>query len=108
MPLLSDILPTLLLFFASRATAMGMSPFAVAFFAASYDKRIAYIGILSALIGIATSRGVSEVPKYLIALTLYWLFSRLFKKKGLLLRSIVDRIVYEKSSGTMYFDFFVS
>ena len=30
------------------------------------------------------------------------------EKKGLLLRSIVDRIVYEKSSGTMYFDFFVS
>lgn len=28
--------------------------------------------------------------------------------KGLLLRSIVDRIVYEKASGTMYFDFFVS
>ena len=27
------------------------------------------------------------------------------EKKGLLLRSIVDRIVYEKSSGTMYFDF---
>lgn len=30
------------------------------------------------------------------------------EKKGLLLRSIVDRIVYEKASGTMYFDFFVS
>ena len=88
MPLLSDMLPTLLLFFASRATAMGMSPFAVAFFAASYDKRIAYIGILSALIGIATSRGVSEVPKYLIALTLYWLFSRLFKKKSTVIDSV--------------------
>ena len=70
MPVLSDAFPTILLFFASRATAIGISPFAVAFFAAAYDKRIAYIGILSTLIGIATSRGVSEVPKYLIALTL--------------------------------------
>lgn len=30
------------------------------------------------------------------------------EKKGLLLRSIVDRIVYDGASGTMYFDFFVS
>ena len=28
--------------------------------------------------------------------------------KGLLLRSIVDSIVYNKDSGTMFFDFFVS
>lgn len=30
------------------------------------------------------------------------------EKKGLLIRSIVDRIVYDSTSGTMYFEFFVS
>ncbi len=92
-PRFADFLPTILLILASRSDAMGMYPFAAAFFAAAYDKRIAYIGILAASIGIATSAGISAVPKYLMALTGYWLFTKIFRKRTTVFCSIATGIV---------------
>lgn len=87
-PRLDDLMPSLLLILASRASALGMFPFGIAFFAASFDKSVAYIGILSVCIGLATSAGVTVFPKYLIALIAYWLFSRMYRKKDDVISSI--------------------
>lgn len=100
-PFASDVLPTILLLFASRATVMGISPFAAAFFAAAYDKRIAYIGIISSLIGIATSAGIAEIPKYLIILTAYWLFSGFIKKHNLVAGSLATAVSVIAGGGVM-------
>lgn len=68
-PLKSDIIPTLLIFMVSRATVMGMSPFAAAFFGAVYDMRIAYMGIAASLMGMAFSAaGTESIPKYIITM----------------------------------------
>ena len=88
LPGLRDILPTVLVLLASRANALGMYPFAVAFFAAAYDKNIAYIGILASVIGVATSAGVSAVPKYFLALIIYWLFDKLYRRDNVTVKSV--------------------
>lgn len=79
-PRLDDIVPALLLMLAARAPALGVYPFGIAFFAAAFDKSVAYIGIASACIGLMTSSGFSAIPKYIIAYTAYWLFTRIYKK----------------------------
>lgn len=84
----SDIVPTLFLFLVSRSGVMGMYPFAAAFFAAVYDKKIAYMGIVTACIAVASSAGVAAVPKYMIILTAYWLFTKLFKNKNNVIASV--------------------
>lgn len=102
MPRMADIIPTLFLALASRATVMGMAPFAVAFFAAVYDKKIAYVGICTALVGIATSVvGISEIPKYLIVLTAYWLYSRLGNKKNMIIDSVATAVSVMLGGGVM-------
>lgn len=100
-PFISDMLPTVLLLFASRATVMGMSPFAAAFFAAAYDKRIAYIGIISSLIGIATSAGIAQVPKYLIVLIASWLLSGFIKKQSTVAGSVATAASVIAGGGVM-------
>ncbi len=81
-PRLDDITPSLMLLLASRASAIGMYPFGLAFFAAVYDKQTAYLGIAAAGLGIISRAGAAALPKYLIALILFWLFSRMYKKAG--------------------------
>lgn len=106
-PLKNDVIPTLLLAFISRAAVMGMSPFAAAFFAAVYDKRIAYIGIAAALVGIAFSPlGAVQVPKYLIIFTAYWLFSRIIKKRSVAINSAAVGIAVLFGGGVMFFSGF--
>lgn len=87
-PRLADILPTVILIFTARSSAMGMYPFALAYFAAVYDKRIAYIGIASAAVAIAGTAGVSVVPKYVFMLVAYWLFSMIAKNENTAVRSM--------------------
>lgn len=81
LPRLNDIAPSVLLILASRASAIGMLPFGIAFFAAVYDKSAAYIGIAAVCIGTASTAGAAAIPKYLIALIVFWLFTRMYKKK---------------------------
>ena len=80
-PRLNDIMPSFLMILAARASALGVFPFGVAFFAASFDKSVAYIGIAAACAGIAMSSGLAALPKYMIALTAYWLFTRIYRKR---------------------------
>lgn len=89
-PVPNDIMPSLMLILASRAEAMGMLPFGIAFFAASYDKSIAYIGLAAMCIGVITTAGAAAVPKYLIALIVYWLFIKIYKKEDDVIRSIAS------------------
>lgn len=103
-PILSDLIPTLLIILCSRSEVMGTSPFAAAFFAAAYDKRIAYIGICASLIGIGTSSlGFSQIPKYLIILTAYWLFCKLWKKENTITNSIAVGASVIAGGGVMLF-----
>ena len=44
-PAIKDIAGGVFMLLASRASVMGMFPFGTAFFAAGFDKGIAYIGI---------------------------------------------------------------
>lgn len=88
LPRMSDILPTVLMILASRSNALGMYPFAIAFFAAVYNKDIAYIGILASLVGIATSAGLEALPKYFLALIMYWLFDKIYRHDNVTVKSI--------------------
>ena len=45
-PRLNDIMPSLMMILAARASALGVFPFGAAFFAASFDKSVAYVGII--------------------------------------------------------------
>ncbi len=92
LPGLRDVLPTVLVLLASRANALGMYPFAVAFFAAVYDKNIAYMGILASVIGIATSAGITAVPKYFLALIMYWLFDKLYRHNNVTVKSVASGV----------------
>ncbi len=89
-PVFNDIMPSLMLILASRATAMGMLPFGIAFFAACFDKSVAYIGLAAVCIGVITAAGAAAVPKYLTALIIYWLFIKIYKKEDEVVRSIAS------------------
>lgn len=102
-PRLDDIMPTLLLILASRASALGVYPFGLAFFAASFDKSIAYMGIASACIGLMTSNGFSMIPKYIIAYTAYWLFTRIYRKHEDVICSIACGSAVLLGGGVMLF-----
>ncbi len=80
-PGVKDILPSVILLLAARASVMGVMPFGVAMFAATFDKRIAYIGIAAVCAGVYTSAGVGAIAKYLIALLVYWMFIKLYRGK---------------------------
>lgn len=88
LPKLGDVLPTVLIILVSRSDVLGMHPFATAFFAAVFDKNIAYIGILASLMGIASSAGLSAVPQYSIALIMYWLFDKLYRRDNITIKSV--------------------
>jgi stage II sporulation protein E len=83
-PKQGDVFPSLFLLLASRASVLGMFPFAVAMFAATYDKTAAYLGVLTLSIGLLTAGAGITAVKYAAAALLYWLYTRLdFPQKGL-------------------------
>lgn len=86
-PALNDITPIILLVLSSRAGTLGMFPFGIAFFAAVFDKSIAYIGVAAICAGLAASSGAALIPKYLIAAIAYWLFTRLSKTTNDIIKS---------------------
>lgn len=73
----SDILNSILLLCLSRASLLGMFPFSVAMFGAVYDKRVAYLGIATMLLGLLTKGVGTNSIKYVFAALVYWLFTRL-------------------------------
>lgn len=81
-PVSRDTWRTGILLLASRASVLGMFPFGAAFFAACFDKSIAYIGITSMAVGLMTCSGRGAIVKYLVAALMYWLYSRVKKKES--------------------------
>lgn len=79
-PQLADAVSIAMLFLSSRANALGMFPFGLAFFAAVSDKSIAYLGVIAACFGIASRSGFLELPQYVTAFVLYWIFTYLYKR----------------------------
>lgn len=77
-----DVVTTTLLFLLSRASVMGMFPFAPAFFAAVFDKQVSYLGIFAVLLGLLTKGvGLGSV-KYIFACVVFWLFGYLKKENN--------------------------
>lgn len=101
LPGTDDIAPTLMLVLVSRATALGMYPFGLAFFAAAFDKRVAYIGIIAACAGLVTSAGMAVLPKYLIAFIAYWLFIKMYRRESETIRSVACGVSMLIGGGVM-------
>lgn len=80
-PVLKDIGMVLLLLLSSRASVLEMFPFGLAFFAACFDKSIAYIGITVISLALMTTAGSIVLVKYLIAALIFWIYTR-FRQKG--------------------------
>lgn len=103
LPGMRDITPSIMLLLAARASAIGIFPFGIAFFAAAFDKSAAYIGLVSVCIGIVSSAGIEAVPKYLIALILYWLFDKLYRHEDDVICSIACGIAVLTGGAAMMF-----
>lgn len=76
-PVLKDIAHAALLFLISRASVLGAFPFSMAFFAACFDKTVAYLGVTVMCIGLMSSGAGIAAVKYMVAALVYWLFDRL-------------------------------
>lgn len=102
-PMLTDLYSTILLLLISRSSLLGVFPFGVPFFAAVCDKSIAYIGIISVCSGVISASGMGYIPKYLIALILYWLFTKIYRKNNDILNSVACGLSVLCGGGVMLF-----
>lgn len=100
-PHLSDVLPTIFMVLVSRSEVLGMYPFAAAFFAAVYNKNIGYLGIAAACVGIATTAGAAALPRYILSLTLYWFFSKMYKRSNPAVKSAATGAAAALGGGIM-------
>lgn len=76
-PSLKDILPSLILFVISRGSILGLYPFGLALFAASYDKSIGYLGITLMYLALLSAHAGSETMKYIMAALCFWIYTKL-------------------------------
>ena len=76
-PVLRDAPAAALLFLVSRASVLGTFPFSMAFFAACFDKTIAYLGVTVMCIGLMSAGAGVAAVRYMVAALIYWLFDRL-------------------------------
>lgn len=81
-PSKEDILPSVLLFFVSRAAVMGVFPFGAAFFAACFDKGTAYLGITVMYLGLLSAGASGAAVKYMMAALMFWLFINLYRRSS--------------------------
>lgn len=79
-PIIKDIGPGILMFLISRASVLSLFPFSTAFFAAYFDKSIAYIGVTIMTIGLFSAGARIEVVKYIMSALLFWLFDKVNTK----------------------------
>ncbi|MBQ9599814.1 MAG: SpoIIE family protein phosphatase [Clostridia bacterium] len=77
-----------MLFLASRAQVLGMFPFGPAFFAACFDKSIAYLGVASMALALITGGASMVIVKYLTSALVFWIYSRVVKKNSVVLDSV--------------------
>lgn len=106
LPAFNDIMPSLMLVLASRASAIGMLPFGMAFFAAAFDESAAYLGIAAICAGTAAAAGAAAVPKYLLAAVAYWLFAKLCGRENEILRSAAAGVSLLLGGAVMLFSGF--
>lgn len=76
-PVIKDIAVSALLLLISRASVLGAFPFSMAFFAACFDKTVAYLGVTAMCIGLMSAGAGISAVRYMIAALIYWLFDRL-------------------------------
>ena len=88
-PVLRDISLSALLFLAARASVIGMFPFGTAFFAACFDKGIAYIGVIVMCLGLVSAGAGIGTVKYLIAVLLFWIYIKNSRVKSTAAESAV-------------------
>lgn len=84
-PVIKDIGMGLLLLLTSRASVLGMFPFGVAFFAACFDKSIAYIGITVIAVALMTASASMILMKYLVAALIFWIYTRFRQRDSLVI-----------------------
>ncbi|MCX7714361.1 MAG: stage II sporulation protein E [Clostridia bacterium] len=77
MPSKKDIPSTIFMLLAGRAAILRMYPFSVAMFAAVYDKKIAYLGMIAASVGLLSAGAGVHTIKYVFGMMVFWLFSRI-------------------------------
>lgn len=87
-PTVRDVGISILLFLSGRASVLGLFPFGVAFFAACFDKSIAYLGITLLSISIMTSAGGAMLAKYLVASLMYWIYTRFTERDNMVLDAV--------------------
>lgn len=88
-PSKSDILPSVLLFLASRASFMGAFPFGAAFFASCSDKSAAYLGITVMYLGLLSAGAAGSAVKYMMSALIFWLFINLYSRRSRRLEAAV-------------------
>lgn len=88
-PALKDIAAAVFMLLASRASVMGMFPFGTAFFAAGFDKGIAYIGIAVMCGGLISAGAGMAVIKYLIADLLFWIYLKTRRSENRIIEATV-------------------
>lgn len=77
-----------MLFLASRASVLGMFPFGPAFFAACFDKSVAYLGIAVTALALITCGAGAVAIKYLIAALIFWIYMRVNRKNTVVTDSV--------------------
>ena len=88
-PVLRDISVSALLFLSSRAAVMGMFPFGTAFFAAVFDKGIAYIGLVLMCGGLISAGAGINTARYVIAALLFWIYAKTKRHESKVIDSAV-------------------
>lgn len=86
-PVINDIGMVVLLLLSGRASVLGMFPFGVAFFAACFDKSIAYIGITVLSVALMTTSGKIMLVKYLVAALIFWIYTRFKRRDNLVIEA---------------------
>lgn len=81
-PVLHDICMCILLLLTSRAEILGMYPFGAVFFAACFDKSIAYMGLFVICVGLLSVQAPLLIMKYLISAMLFCFFTHFNKSKS--------------------------
>lgn len=87
-PVIKDIGISLFLLLASRASLLGMFPFGAAFFAACFDKSIAYVGVTVIAAALMTTVGKAALVKYILAALIFWIYTRFRSGKN----TVIDAV----------------
>lgn len=89
LPALREITGLIITVVVSRASILGMYPFGAAYFAARFGKGLSYGAIAAVFIGLASAGTGISLMKYMIAVLIYALYSKLRPKSGYIINASV-------------------